>query len=74
MNDIVKELKAWKLRREGQSNLARLKGLVKKLHRDSQCCARGAVVGSYELYLQVLFKTMNKIILSRQGLASGLLI
>jgi hypothetical protein len=41
---------------------ARLKGLVKKLHRDSQGCAWGLVVGAYNLSLQVLFKNTNDIV------------
>jgi hypothetical protein len=69
----VEELTKWKLRQEGQNSLARLKGLVKKLHRDSQGCARGLVVGAYNLSLQVLFKNTNDIVPSRKSDASVLL-
>ncbi|KAG1884219.1 uncharacterized protein F5891DRAFT_990384, partial [Suillus fuscotomentosus] len=69
----AKELNTWKKRREGQSALARLKGLVKKLHRDSQGNARGLVVAAYHLFLPVLFKNTNEIVQVRKWDASVLL-
>jgi hypothetical protein len=53
---------------------ARLKGLVKKLHRDSQGCAWGLVVGAYNLSLQVLFKNTNDIVPLRKLDVSVLLL
>ncbi|KAG2142612.1 hypothetical protein BD769DRAFT_1383432 [Suillus cothurnatus] len=38
-----------------------------KLHRDSQGCAWGLVVGAYNLSLQVLFKNTNDIVPSRKS-------
>jgi hypothetical protein len=38
-----------------------------KLHRDSQGCARGLVVGAYNLSLQVLFKNTNVIVPSHKS-------
>ncbi|KAG1790437.1 uncharacterized protein HD556DRAFT_1310645 [Suillus plorans] len=72
--DNAKELKKWKSRQEGQSTLGRLKGLVKKVHRDSQGCARGLVIGVYNLSLQVLFKNMDDVVPSRKWDASVLLL
>lgn len=73
MKDIVEELEEWKLRHEGQSALARLKGTVKKFHKDSQGSARGLVVGIYSLFLPVLFRNTEEIIPSRKRDASELL-
>ncbi|KAG1897867.1 uncharacterized protein F5891DRAFT_1191493 [Suillus fuscotomentosus] len=70
----VAELKAWKLRPEGQKFLSRLKGNVRKLHKDcSQGCARGLVTGTYDLSLQLLFANTNEIAPSRSRHALALL-
>jgi hypothetical protein len=74
MGDIVTELTEWKSRQEGQNALARLKGLVKKVHRDSQGCAQGLVVGAYEIFLQVLFQSTDAIVPSRKLDTSTLLL
>jgi hypothetical protein len=59
--------------REGQNALARLKGSVKKIHKDSQGCARGVIVGTYGLFLQVLTTDANEIVPLRKQGASTLL-
>jgi hypothetical protein len=74
MEDIACQLMAWKLMREGQSALARLKGSVKKVHKDSQGCARGIIVGTYGLFLQILSMDANEIVpLCKQGTSALLL-
>ncbi|KAG2057332.1 hypothetical protein BDR06DRAFT_1037595 [Suillus hirtellus] len=70
----VAELKAWKLRPEGQKFLSRLKGNIRKLHKDcSQGCAQGLVTGTYDLSLQLLCTNMNEIALLRSRHALALL-
>ncbi|KAG1840797.1 hypothetical protein C8R48DRAFT_679496 [Suillus tomentosus] len=71
-----KELNVWKKRDEGQRFLSRLKGTVKKIHRDSsQDCARGLVTGAYYyLSLQLLFANTDEIATSRRTHASGMLL
>ncbi|KAG2737336.1 hypothetical protein P692DRAFT_20823817, partial [Suillus brevipes Sb2] len=66
-------LKAWRLRNEGHTFVSQLKGNVKKVHRDSQDCARGLVTGTFDLSLEVLFVETNQIAQSRQSNALGLL-
>ncbi|KAG0708108.1 UvrD-like helicase C-terminal domain-containing protein [Suillus ampliporus] len=70
----VNELMSWKSRIEGQHLLSRLKGIVRKVHKDSMGCARGLVVGTYSLFLEVLFKDAGEIASSRQRDASALLL
>ncbi|KAG1843873.1 hypothetical protein C8R48DRAFT_678619 [Suillus tomentosus] len=71
-----KELNVWKKRDEGQRFLSRLKGTVKKIHRDSsQDCARGLVTGAYYyLSLQLLFANTDEIATLRRTHASGMLL
>jgi hypothetical protein len=60
--------------RERESALAQLKGSVKKVHKDSQGCAWGIVVGTYGLFLQVLSTDANGIVPSRKQSALNLVL